>query len=93
LVIAHPPSLFKKPEFSHRPHTDRELEIVEDLSKKVLVHEEALTQICNLCAELDCLLSFAQAARTYDFNMPEMCEDNVIRIVKGRYGRGNIYEL
>lgn len=60
------------------------MEIVEDLVEKVLVHEETLTQICDLCAELDCLLSFAQAARTYDFNMPEMCEDNVIRIVKGR---------
>jgi len=64
--------------------TDRELEIVEDLLQKVLVHEEVLTRICDLCAELDCLLSFAQAARTYDFNMPDMCEDNVIKIVKGR---------
>jgi len=60
------------------------LEIVEDLLKKVLVHEEALTRICDLCAELDCLLSFAQAARTYDLNMPDMREDNIIRIVKGR---------
>jgi len=60
------------------------LEIVEDLLKKVLVHEEALTRICDLCAELDCLLSFAQAARTYDLNMPDMREDNIIRIIKGR---------
>lgn len=65
-------------------YTDRELEIVEDLLEKVLIHEEALTQICDLCAELDCLLSFAQAARTYGFNMPDMCEDNIIRVVKGR---------
>ena len=69
---------------NHSPHTDRELEIVEDLLQKVLVHEEALARICDLCAELDCLLSFAQAARTYDFNMPDVHEDNVIKIVKGR---------
>jgi DNA mismatch repair protein MSH5 len=60
------------------------LEIVEELLQKVLVHEEALTQICDVCAELDCLISFAQAARTYNFTMPDMCEENVIKIVKGR---------
>ncbi|KAF9644907.1 hypothetical protein BDM02DRAFT_3157041 [Thelephora ganbajun] len=69
----------------HSSIVDRELEIVEDLLQKVLVHEGALIRICDLCAELDCLLSFAQAARTYDFNMPNMCEDNVIRIIKGRH--------
>lgn len=64
--------------------TDRELEIIEEVLQRVLVHEELLTQICDICAELDCLLSFAQAARTYSFTMPNMCEENVIKIVKGR---------
>lgn len=60
------------------------MEIVEELFQRVIVYEEALTHICDLCAQLDCLLSFAQAARTYNLNMPDMSEDNVIRIVKGR---------
>ena len=63
---------------------DRELEIIEELLQRVIVYEEALTQICDLCAELDCLLSFAQAARTYNLNMPDMCEGNVTKIIKGR---------
>jgi DNA mismatch repair protein MSH5 len=67
---------------------DRELEIVEELLQKVLVHDGALTQICDFCPELDCLLSFAQAARTHNFNIPDMSEDNVTRIVQGRCDAG-----
>ncbi|KAF9783468.1 muts domain V-domain-containing protein [Thelephora terrestris] len=69
----------------HTSIVDRELEIIEELLQRVIVYEEALTQICDLCAELDCLLSFAQAARTYNLNMPDMCEGNVTKIIKGRH--------
>ncbi|CAL1712854.1 unnamed protein product [Somion occarium] len=64
---------------------DREIEIVYDLQMKVLEYEKAISAACDVCAELDCLLSFADASRAYNFNRPEMSEDNVIDIKGGRH--------
>ena len=40
---------------------------------------------CDVCAELDCLLSFAEASTAGNFVRPQMVEENVIDIKQGRY--------
>lgn len=40
---------------------------------------------CDVCAELDCLLSFAEASAAGSFVRPEMVEENIIDIKQGRY--------
>jgi len=64
--------------------SDREIEIVQDLLDRILGFGEAMGNACDVCAELDCLLSFAEASRTYDYRRPRMVEDNVIDIKGGR---------
>lgn len=63
-------------------HIDREIEIIHDLLEDVMVYETAMTDACDICAELDCLLSFAEASRAYDYHRPELTEENIL-IVKG----------
>jgi hypothetical protein len=65
-------------------YTDREIEIVEDLSTRVLEFGKALSEACDVCAELDCLLSFAEASRVHDYQRPRMVGNNVIHIKGGR---------
>ncbi|KAJ3525628.1 hypothetical protein NM688_g8376 [Phlebia brevispora] len=69
----------------HSAIVDREIEITQALLEKVLVYDEAMTLACDICAELDCLLSFAQASRTYDYHRPVMSEENIIDIRQGRH--------
>ncbi|KAF9221022.1 hypothetical protein BS17DRAFT_713109 [Gyrodon lividus] len=64
---------------------DREIEIVQELLDKVLVHDKAIVNACDVCAELDCLLSFAEAARAFDYRRPEMVEQPIIDIIQGRH--------
>jgi DNA mismatch repair protein MSH5 len=66
--------------------TDREIEIIQSLLDKILLYDEAMGLACDVCAELDCLLSFAEASRAFDYRRPCMVEDNVIDIRGGRYG-------
>jgi DNA mismatch repair protein MSH5 len=40
---------------------------------------------CDVCAELDVLLSFAEASRAYDYRRPRMVEEPIIDIIAGRY--------
>ncbi|PCH37347.1 hypothetical protein WOLCODRAFT_167438 [Wolfiporia cocos MD-104 SS10] len=69
----------------HSSIVDREIEIVQYLLEKILVFDEALSYICDVCAELDCLLSFAEAAREHNYVRPQMTEDNIIDIKQGRH--------
>ena len=39
----------------------------------------------SVCAELDCLLSFAEAARVFNYRRPRMVEEPIVDIVQGRY--------
>ena len=64
---------------------DREIELIQGLLERVLVFDEAISHACDVCAELDCLLSLAEAARTYGYRRPDMVQENVIDIVQGRY--------
>lgn len=49
-----------------------------------MTHDTTVMKICELCAELDVLLSFAEASRAYNYVRPEMILNNVINITKGR---------
>lgn len=59
---------------------------MQDLLEQILQHEEAIVTSCDICAELDCLLSFADASRLYDYHRPELSEDNITVIKQGRCG-------
>ncbi|OCH92840.1 hypothetical protein OBBRIDRAFT_725988 [Obba rivulosa] len=69
----------------HPSIVDREIEIVQALLEKILVYDEALGHACDVCAELDCLLSFAEASHAYGYRRPEMTEDNILDIKQGRH--------
>jgi DNA mismatch repair protein MSH5 len=69
----------------HSTIVDRELEIIEELLEEVLKCDEAISAACDVCAELDCLLSFSEASRVHNFERPEMTDENVIDIVQGRF--------
>ncbi|KZP31496.1 hypothetical protein FIBSPDRAFT_907696 [Athelia psychrophila] len=69
----------------HHAIIDREIEILEDLQAKIMQHDEVMKNACDICAELDVLLSFAEASRAYDYRRPQMVEDSVIDIVGGRH--------
>ena len=64
--------------------TDREIEIIEALQEKIQVYDRLLRHVCDVCAELDCLLSFAEAARVYEYRQPTMTEENILQIKQGR---------
>ena len=63
---------------------DREIEILQELQERILVHDKAMEHACDVSAELDCLISFASASRSYEYNRPHMTEDNIIDIKQGR---------
>ncbi|KAH9480408.1 MutS protein-like protein 5 [Psilocybe cubensis] len=57
----------------------------QELLEEVLVIFEAMTKACDVCAELDCLLSFGEASRLFDYRRPEIIEDNLVEIIQGRH--------
>ena len=68
----------------HSLIVDREIEIVQALLEEVMAHEEAICRVCDICAELDCLLAFAGISTAYEYRRPVMVEENMIEIVQGR---------
>ena len=68
----------------HSTIVDRELEIVQELLEYVLASDEAIGAVCDVCAELDCLLSFAEASQLYQYQRPKMVDQNIIEIIQGR---------
>ncbi|KIM89101.1 hypothetical protein PILCRDRAFT_211886 [Piloderma croceum F 1598] len=69
----------------HPSIVDREIEIVQELQSRILVYDKAIGHACDVCAELDVLLSFAEASRGYDYRQPRMVNESVIDIVGGRH--------
>ncbi len=63
---------------------DRELEIIQQLTESVLPYAETISDACDICAELDCLLCFAEATSLYNYRRPQMSNKNVINIQQGR---------
>ncbi len=68
----------------HSLIVDREIEIVQALLEEILVHYDLMAEACDVFAELDCLLAFADAARMYDYHRPNMVEENITYIKQGR---------
>lgn len=66
---------------------DREIEIIQNLLDRILQYDESIAHACESCAELDCLLSFAEASRMYDYRRPIITEENIVSIQQGRYSR------
>lgn len=64
---------------------DREIEIIQELLEDILIYEQSMSHACDACAELDCLLSFAEASRMYNYQRPHMVEENIIDIYQGRH--------
>lgn len=69
----------------HSAIVDKEIEIIQSLQEKVLTFKNTIGKACDICAELDCLLSFAEASRAYNFKRPSMLEDAMTYIKQGRY--------
>ncbi|KAJ7505221.1 muts domain V-domain-containing protein [Mycena galericulata] len=69
----------------HPSIVDREIEIIQELLEEIVVHFDAMSVACDICAELDCLLSYAAAARAFNYVRPEMVDDNIIDIKQGRH--------
>lgn len=70
---------------AYAPVSDREIEIVQELLEQILQFETTIAASCDICAELDCLLSFADASSAYDYHRPELSEHNLSVIKQGRY--------
>ena len=68
----------------HSIIVDREIEIVQELLNEILQSSEVINRACSVCAELDCLLSFAAASRANNYVRPMMVDANIIDIKQGR---------
>ena len=73
----------------HSTIVDRELEIIQDLLEEIIKHDKTIATACDVCAELDCLLSFSEVSRSYNLRRPEMIEENYIEIIQGRCASAN----
>ncbi|KZT37836.1 hypothetical protein SISSUDRAFT_1114147 [Sistotremastrum suecicum HHB10207 ss-3] len=68
------------------PHiVDREIEVIQSMLEKIVVHDRIILNIVDVCAEIDCLLSFAEASRAYKYVRPTMTLDNTLDIKGGRH--------
>ena len=62
-----------------------EISIMHRLSETVLEYQEGLLTMTSACSELDCLLSFAHAARKQNYTRPTMTSENLLEIHQGRH--------
>ncbi|OAX42862.1 hypothetical protein K503DRAFT_274375 [Rhizopogon vinicolor AM-OR11-026] len=69
----------------HPSIVDREIEIIQELLERILVFSEGMRHACDICAELDCLLAFAEASRANNYCRPQMTVDRIIDIDQGRH--------
>ncbi|CAG8587142.1 7126_t:CDS:10, partial [Dentiscutata heterogama] len=64
---------------------DREIEIMQKLQDRILEYVPLFLNSSAVCAELDCILSFAESARRYGYNRPIVTDENILIIEKGRH--------
>ncbi|KIY45215.1 hypothetical protein FISHEDRAFT_67145 [Fistulina hepatica ATCC 64428] len=69
----------------HSLIVDKEIEIIHELTTELFDYHDNMSAVCDVCAELDCLLAFAEASQMYNYNRPIMVDDNVIEIIGGRH--------
>ncbi|APA14707.1 hypothetical protein SS1G_06712 [Sclerotinia sclerotiorum 1980 UF-70] len=63
----------------------REIEIIHELTVRVLEQEKLLITVSDRCGELDSLVALALGAIKYRFNPPTITQANVIDIKGGRH--------
>ncbi|KAI9006039.1 muts domain V-domain-containing protein [Gaertneriomyces semiglobifer] len=69
----------------HSMIVDREIEIMQKLQETILTFSEALDVSAGVTAELDCILSLADAAKKHNYVRPRMTEEPVLEIKQGRH--------
>ncbi|XP_078316540.1 mutS protein homolog 5-like isoform X2 [Crassostrea virginica] len=65
--------------------TDQETAIMHKLQNAILESYRTLTEVQDLCAELDCLLSLAASATEFNYVKPSVVTEDVIDIKGGRH--------
>ncbi|KAI5865014.1 muts domain V-domain-containing protein [Durotheca rogersii] len=64
---------------------DREIEIIHELTIKVLERQEAIISASDILGELDSLLALAIGCGRYGWVAPQMTTENIIYIEQGRH--------
>jgi DNA mismatch repair protein MSH5 len=64
---------------------DREVEIIHELTVKVLGHEDAIISASDILGEFDSLLALARGAGQFNWTAPRMTTENIIHIQGGRH--------
>ncbi|KAF9163576.1 MutS protein msh5 [Actinomortierella ambigua] len=64
---------------------DREIDILQTLQERVIEYSHLLVLCSDLCAELDAILSLAQAAKMQRYTRPIMSDQTILHIVNGRH--------
>jgi DNA mismatch repair protein MSH5 len=64
---------------------DMEIEIVQNLSQRVLEFEEMLNKTSDICGELDSFIALARGAVFHNLTRPRINDDNTIEIQNGRH--------
>ncbi|KAG2235169.1 hypothetical protein INT48_003513 [Thamnidium elegans] len=69
----------------HAMIADKEIEIIQGLSERVLQHTDHFSEASTLLSELDCLLSLSLAALRFNYVEPTMTMDDSLIITQGRH--------
>ncbi|KAI8049134.1 DNA mismatch repair protein MutS [Gilbertella persicaria] len=69
----------------HAMIVDKEIEIIQSLSEKILEHTLTCTDVVQVLSELDCLVSLALVALKFNYVRPTMTDDNRLDIIQGRH--------
>ncbi|RPA81666.1 hypothetical protein BJ508DRAFT_369742 [Ascobolus immersus RN42] len=64
---------------------DREIDIVHELKLAILEYQEWLIKCSTVCAELDALVSLAEAAKKGRYIRPTITDENILDIKGGRH--------
>ncbi|GAA5812728.1 hypothetical protein MFLAVUS_006186 [Mucor flavus] len=69
----------------HAMIADKEIEIIQGLSERVLQHTDPFSEASTLLSELDCLLSLSLAALRFNYVEPIITMDDSLIITQGRH--------
>lgn len=69
----------------HHKIVDLEDSIVRRITSSLLSNTSQLLELVDIIAELDCLISFAEVAKEYNYTRPIVTTENVIYIENGRH--------
>ncbi|KAG1052921.1 hypothetical protein G6F43_004968 [Rhizopus delemar] len=64
---------------------DKEIEIIQGLSERVLEYKKQFTDIADILSNIDCLVSLSVAALKFGYTRPTMTDTSVLKIIKGRH--------